>query len=126
MPCRMLRFCPKCLETQHVATREKCGACGTALQPLLDQEGALSEGFLTARGTCCDTGCRNCPYPAEVAVDTCGTVSKACGKCGRAFPCQSGGCWCEEVTISPATLKWLSRAYEDCLCPECLAEFAAV
>jgi len=126
MPCRMLRFCPRCLETQHVTTRENCGVCGTALQPLLDQEGALSRSFLTARGTCCETGCRNCPYPDDVAGGACGAASKTCGKCGRAFLCQSGGCWCEEVKMSAETLRWLSRAYDDCLCPVCLGEFAAV
>lgn len=25
----------------------------------------LTAGFLAARGTCCDTGCRHCPYLAD-------------------------------------------------------------
>ena len=128
MPCRLLRFCPKCLATQQATSRESCGVCGEGLQPLLDQNGALSEIFLTARGTCCDTGCRNCPYPSELPqlANGCSAVPKPCGKCGDVFECQSGGCWCEKVKLSPATLEWLSRAYEDCLCPSCLAELASV
>jgi len=62
MPHRTLRFCPTCVTTEHAAGRERCRACGTTLLALLDEEGALSREFLAARNSCCDTGCRNCPY----------------------------------------------------------------
>jgi len=35
-----------------------------------------------------------------------------------------GGCWCEQVRLSAAMLKWLDRTFDDCLCPACLAEYA--
>ena len=62
MPLRLLRFCRRCLTTRQTAMREACEACGGDLLPLLDANGALSRDFLLARGSCCDTGCRNCPY----------------------------------------------------------------
>jgi ketosteroid isomerase-like protein len=103
---------------------------------LLDDDGALAAEFLAARGSCCDTGCRNCPYPGEenggealagkppvapaLAV---APAKKVCGKCGKGFECCSSGCWCEGIRLSEGTLKWLRRAYADCLCPECLKEY---
>jgi hypothetical protein len=30
--------------------------------PLFDAEGALTREYLLWRGTCCQNGCRNCPY----------------------------------------------------------------
>jgi ribosomal protein L40E len=121
MPHRTLQFCPTCMATQHAAAHEKCRTCATELLRLVDDNGALSQAFLSARGTCCDTGCRNCPYPGSSNSKQ----LKHCEKCGTAFGCHSVGCWCESVELSAATLKWLSRTYDDCLCPACLAELAA-
>ena len=62
MPLQTLSFCSLCLITVHAASGEKCKACGAKLFPLLDEGGALSRDFLVARRSCCDSGCRNCPY----------------------------------------------------------------
>ena len=36
---------------------------------IFDENGALSRGFLLARGYCCGNGCRNCPYePRQLEV----------------------------------------------------------
>lgn len=32
---------------------------------IFDKDGALSKEFLLSRGSCCDTGCKNCPYKNE-------------------------------------------------------------
>ncbi len=32
-----------------------------------DADGALTREFLLRRGTCCENGCRNCPYGFGVA-----------------------------------------------------------
>lgn len=29
---------------------------------IFDEDGALTAGYLLARGYCCGLGCRNCPY----------------------------------------------------------------
>jgi hypothetical protein len=126
MPQRTLRFCPKCVTTEHAATRDRCGACGTALQPLLDEQGAICRAFLLARNFCCDNGCRNCPYgsEAEPARTSAECTQKICGRCGNVFGCYGKNCWCEAVQLSPAALRWLERTFPDCLCRSCLEQFA--
>jgi hypothetical protein len=47
---------------QQAFMRQLCIACSGELLPLLDENGAISSDFLTARGFCCGNGCRNCPY----------------------------------------------------------------
>src|SRR5947207_1162299 len=59
------RFCPTCSTTEHSPQDALCHSCGSALARLFDDQGALSREFLLARGTCCDSGCRNCPYPDD-------------------------------------------------------------
>src|SRR5262249_6828297 len=96
-----------------------CPTCAVTLRRLNDDAGALSREFLLARGTCCDSGCRNCPYPAD-AVSL-----KTCPRCAQSFDCRgAAGCWCGAVRLSAATLDHLKRSYRDCLCPTCLVEFA--
>lgn len=51
----------------------------------------------------------------------------ACERCGREFGCSRdsiAGCWCN---AEPYRLPMPSRAgrFSDCLCPNCLREFAA-
>jgi hypothetical protein len=126
MPLRTLRFCPVCVTTEHAAVRERCRACGTTLLALLDEHGALSRAFLAARNSCCDTGCRNCPYqqdePESIAAAG-GTRFKTCDRCGGEFECLKESCWCEDVHLSPAVLKLLHQTYADCLCPSCLGGY---
>lgn len=49
-----------------------------------------------------------------------------CEACGRDFGCgaETGGCWCNDATLDPATLARLRETYERCLCPACLAAMA--
>ena len=127
MPVGVLRFCRECLVTCTALTGEACAACDCELLPLLDSDGAISREFLTARGSCCNNGCRNCPY--DKGGTTTGqcvacTTRKTCQRCKACFECRSGDCWCDNVRLRPATLKWLMRSYDGCLCPSCLAEFA--
>ena len=114
MPETALRFCPQCLMTRDATAQGHCPNCGSALLPLLDEAGALSRGFLAARGSCCDSGCRNCPYGSN----------KTCRRCGEPFECRVGErCWCEAVRLSPEALQHLRRTFSDCLCTKCLSSF---
>lgn len=47
---------------------------------------------------------------------------QTCEACGGAFGCgaETGGCWCDEVTVDPAVLARLRGVYGRCLCPSCL------
>ena len=126
MPLRILRFCRNCLSVRQTLSREVCDRCGEQLLPFLDQSGAISRAFLLARGSCCDSGCRNCPYPKHKGSQRqcgCAAITRICPRCGDGFDCQSGNCWCDNIALRPATLKWLGRSYEGCLCPSCLSEF---
>lgn len=52
--------------------------------------------------------------------------TKTCGGCGQPFSCRPAlGCWCEGVSLPQGAAGQLCGAYEDCLCPGCLAEAAA-
>jgi hypothetical protein len=52
---------------------------------------------------------------------------KRCPKCGVAFDCGGLlGCWCRDVKLDSAMLAALKERYNDCLCPHCLKELAAV
>jgi ankyrin repeat protein len=46
-----------------------------------------------------------------------------CSACGRPLRCgvDAGSCWCEQVPLDAAARERLAAAYEDCLCPDCLA-----
>jgi hypothetical protein len=50
----------------------------------------------------------------------------ACGRCGAAFDCGSGGkdggCWCMD---EPARAPMPAAPAEDCLCPDCFRAMAA-
>jgi hypothetical protein len=122
----MLRYCTTCLEVRQTASREMCRRCNGELLPLLDENGAISRSFLAARGSCCDTGCRNCPYENSEANDDAAssTQTKKCERCNASFECRSGNCWCDNVQLAPATLQWLGRNYVGCLCPACLEKFS--
>lgn len=118
-----LRFCIACLTAEEDSARSTCGACGGTLRPFFDEQGAISGEFLKARGKCCGSGCRNCPYPATASNPV---KQKTCERCGVPFECRSEGCWCEAVSLGPVTLASLRRTYADCLCPVCLHESAAI
>ncbi|NBC82398.1 MAG: hypothetical protein GVY19_03355 [Bacteroidetes bacterium] len=50
---------------------------------------------------------------------------KRCEKCGHFFSCTTDGdCWCHEVEVAQDKRKQLLHEYNDCLCPNCLKEFA--
>jgi iron complex transport system permease protein len=52
---------------------------------------------------------------------------KQCARCGEEFGCAQGepGCWCESVVLRRETLVEIRSLAADCLCPACLAGFAA-
>jgi len=52
-------------------------------------------------------------------------AQKICSKCGKEFGCQSDsrGCWCEDLHIKTETLTQLRNEFDNCLCPECLAQY---
>ena len=52
----------------------------------------------------------------------------ACERCGRSFGCgvDDGACWCAEVELDDAARARLAAAADDCVCPACLAEAAAM
>src|ERR1700675_2887619 len=52
--------------------------------------------------------------------------SKICEACGHEFLCSAlaAGCWCEEIHLTAAAREEISRLYRDCLCRNCIAQFA--
>jgi len=73
----MFTFCPRCLETVPGGPQSLCQQCGAVLQPLFDEEGALTRDYLLALGACCDRDCRNCPYQREVPAPSPALPKKA-------------------------------------------------
>jgi hypothetical protein len=51
---------------------------------------------------------------------------KSCSKCSATFECSNEkmGCWCENLFLDIDTLKKLKEEYDNCLCPNCLKEYA--
>lgn len=49
---------------------------------------------------------------------------KICPKCNSKFPCMGEDCWCEHYQILPKNLHYIRKTWDNCLCPECLKEFA--
>ena len=45
---------------------------------------------------------------------------KTCSRCGGPFDCCTSGCWCEDITLDPATRAAFREEFTDCLCPTCL------
>jgi hypothetical protein len=113
-------FCPKCL-TPAGFVGGTCERCGVSFVAMFDAAGALSTEFLAARGSCCDSGCRNCPYPEDSAD---APVQKQCESCGATFSCGGTGCWCSQLQVSSTILAQLRATYRDCLCEECLTRLA--
>lgn len=51
--------------------------------------------------------------------------TKHCSQCGKAFTCtHNADCWCMEYTLSPENLDKIRKKFTDCLCPECLSQYA--
>lgn len=53
-------------------------------------------------------------------------ATKQCSKCNVMFGCAAPvrGCWCEQYSVSDENLAEMRGAYKDCLCPQCLADYA--
>ncbi len=54
---------------------------------------------------------------------------KTCERCGRKFKCQANDpkkCWCMSYSLSKATLAEIKSKYRDCLCRECLTDYAVL
>jgi hypothetical protein len=51
---------------------------------------------------------------------------KTCPKCGATFLCQGeDDCWCENYQILQKDFLRITQEFSDCLCPECLKEYAS-
>jgi hypothetical protein len=50
----------------------------------------------------------------------------ACESCGAEFTCQADQtkCWCSDVQVSPEDLTALRKAFNNCLCRECLEKIS--
>jgi hypothetical protein len=92
-------------------------------------QGAVRSGYVARLSKNCNaagankdavkTEKENCPITSSMAV-------KICSRCKKDFECcmESRGCWCEDLTLSSASLQQLREQYDNCLCPECLKLFA--
>ena len=50
---------------------------------------------------------------------------KKCPSCGSLFECKgTDDCWCESFQIHKKEYYRLMQKYNDCLCPECLKQYA--
>ena len=49
-----------------------------------------------------------------------GPVNKICEACRGAFVCGQYGCWCAQVGVTEAHMKWIEKSFKDCLCAICL------
>lgn len=52
-------------------------------------------------------------------------MDKSCAKCGREFECSSPEpqYWCNEVSVDHARYADQLKAFDGCLCPDCLVLF---
>ena len=53
---------------------------------------------------------------------------RECEACGKPFVCGASlkGCWCIQIKLSADVRLQLRERYKDCLCPDCLKQFAEV
>jgi len=53
---------------------------------------------------------------------------RECDACGKPFVCGASlkGCWCVQIKLSADVRQELRERYKDCLCPDCLKQFADV
>ena len=50
---------------------------------------------------------------------------KKCPSCGKVFTCSGeSDCWCESVQIHKREFLILNEKYTDCICKDCLNEYA--
>ncbi|HHU57934.1 MAG TPA: cysteine-rich CWC family protein [Bacteroidales bacterium] len=55
-------------------------------------------------------------------------MEKKCPRCSRTFNCRSDNilaCGCMHVLLSADDYRYISRKYQDCLCPVCLTQLKA-
>jgi hypothetical protein len=52
---------------------------------------------------------------------------RECEACGKPFVCGASlkGCWCFQIKLSAEVKQQLRERYKDCLCSDCLKQFAA-
>ncbi len=52
-------------------------------------------------------------------------MEKKCPKCGNLFSCEADNdCWCESFQIHKKEMLAITENYNDCLCPDCLKNYA--
>lgn len=91
---------------------------------VFDKDGALSREYLLSRGTCCDNGCKNCPYKG---LEMEKQPNSKCPSCGKEFHCvcKNGGypfnCWCMDYANAnlPKDLP-----EEECICEDCMKKYS--
>lgn len=49
-------------------TRDSSSTVSVENADMFDADGALSRAFLLRRGSCCQYGCKNCPYRVDNSV----------------------------------------------------------
>jgi hypothetical protein len=50
---------------------------------------------------------------------------KYCSRCKSAFECKAGmigQCQCTNIKLNKATVEWIEKKYNDCLCVDCLTQ----
>jgi len=82
MSTQIQSFCPKCAQTQDAKKASAATSVMWNSYPCSMTRARLSRAFLLARDSCCDSGCRNCPYPTQADIR-----HKACERCGQTFAC---------------------------------------
>jgi hypothetical protein len=51
--------------------------------------------------------------------------NKSCPKCGASFECfPDADCWCENYQIHRKDYLEIVQKFDDCLCPDCLKNYA--
>lgn len=52
------------------------------------------------------------------------TQPVVCPRCSTPFECSAdtGGCWCNEVPLSPKTRAAFAEFFDGCLCRDCLTQ----
>jgi hypothetical protein len=111
--------------SQTPAPAALCEECRLPMIALNDEVGALTREFLLARGSCCTSDCRNCPYESRDDHSLPLARLLECERCGRPFACGTTACWCRSIRLSDAASQTLQETHADCVCPVCLGEFAS-
>jgi len=93
----------------------------------------FTSAYHLKRGYCCRNGCRYCPYDERrdlsdyelTAPTDLGAGNEQCSRCGAAFRCTPGKCWCDDLHVPMEALIAMQLQFEGCLCHDCLKAIVA-